>query len=71
MSQKIGNPQIIRWIGWFVLFLLAGIAGIAAIRVYRGEPIDAAVFFSRAPFLVIIAGALVALQVARDLRKSK
>lgn len=71
MSNKVGSQQIIRWVIWFFLFVLAGMAGIAAIRIFRGEPIEAAVFFSRAPMLVILAGALVALQVARDLRKKK
>lgn len=71
MSKVGGNTQIMRWISWFVLFLLAGMAGITAIRMLRGEPIDAAVFASRAPMLVLIAGALVGLQIARDVRKSK
>lgn len=71
MSQKIGNRQIVRWIIWFLMYLLAGMAGIIVIRMIYGEPINAAVFFNRAPVLVVVAGALVAFQVFRDLRKSK
>lgn len=71
MSNTVGSQHVTRWVMWFFLFIIAGMAGIAAIRLFRGEPIEAAVFFSRAPMLVILAGALVALQVARDLRKKK
>ncbi len=71
MIRPIGSAMILHWLGWFGLYLAAGCGGIAAIRLWRGEPITASVFVSRAPVLVIIAGALVALQVARDLRKTR
>lgn len=71
MTAPVGSHMILRWLAWFGVFLAAGMAGIAAIRLVRHEPIDAAVFVSRLPMLLIIAGVLLGFQVARDLKAHK